>query len=270
MLAVREVERVESRVLAGIRFVDAASGIAIDHTLRLEVAVGTDVMRNRSGLYVLRRHPPLAAHNDSFAQPPAQPPIGSVALPLTVHDPAGIYVSRAVTMRLPRDPNPANSGADNSLFRPVDVLMYRSPAAPMGGNWAALRLTLRETTTGDALGGALIRVISNGETIARGLSDWRGEALVAVVGIPITTWSDDDDAVIVNDIQASVQAIFDTANGGVRIAAANLRDGRAPATLPAANVELVEASAAPSVTSAPMRLAAGQALHLSLDLDLPG
>jgi hypothetical protein len=270
MLAMREVERVESRVLAGIRFVDAASSISIDYGLRLDVAAGTEISRNRSGLYVLRRHPPLAAHTDAFLQPPAAPAIGSMALPLTVHDPAGVYVSRSVTLRLPRDPDPANSGEDNSLFRPIDVLMYRSPAAPLGGNWAALRISLRETTTGDALGGALIRVFSNGQLIARGLTDWRGEALVPVVGIPITTWSDDDDAVIVNDIQATVQAMFDAANGGVRVAAADLNAGRRPANLPAANVELIEAGAAPAVTAAPFRIAAGQAMHFSLALDLPG
>lgn len=270
ILAVREVERVESRVLAGIRFVDAASGLGIDQSLRLEAADGIDIARNRSGLYVVRRHPALAAHTDSFMQAPALPALASVAIPLTVHDPAGIYVSRSVTLRLPRDPDPANSAEENSLFRPVEVLMYRSPAAPLGGNWAALRVSLRETTTGDALGGALIRVFSNGAIIARGLTDWRGEALVAVVGIPITTWSDDDDAVIVNDIQATVQAMFDVDNGGVRVSVADLNAGRAPAIRPAANVEEIEAGAAPAVVAAPFRIAAGQAMHFSLDLDLPG
>jgi hypothetical protein len=44
-----------------------------------------------------------------------------------------------------------------------------------------LRVSLSEQASGDACG-ALLRVRSNGRTLARGLSDWRGEAPAPVVG----------------------------------------------------------------------------------------
>lgn len=147
--------------------------------------------------------------------------------------------------------------------------MYPSSAAPLVGNWAALRVTLSEAGSGDALGGALLRVLSQGQVIARGLSDWRGEALVPVVGIPVTTWSTAPDAVIVSEIAATLECVF-AVDRGTRVSAADVAAGRAPTALPLVDPSTLEAAAAglPQVSAAVM-LAAGRPLHLTLQIDLP-
>jgi hypothetical protein len=270
MFAFRELERLESRVLAALRFVDAANGLGVDTPLRLVASPATEIVRNRSDLYVVRRHPALAAYSEAFLEPPAQPEVGSVNLRLDVHDPSGLYLARALTLPLPRDARPENALAESSLFRPVPVELYRSPAASLGANWAALRVSLREAASGDALGGALLRVSSNGRTLARGLSDWRGEASGPVVGVPITTWSDVEEAVFVTEIEATLQVYFDTGAGSLRTPAARLQAGRPPAQPPMPDPAALEGNAAALRGNVPIRLAAGRPRFLALNLDLPG
>lgn len=268
MFAVREAERLESRALAALRFVDAASGLTVGTPLRIVAPAGARVLRNRSGLYVLHGYPPLAAHEHAFPEPPPAPAAGSLALRIEAHDASGLYLARAATVRLPRDARPANAAAAESLFRAVPVELYRSPSAPVGGNWAALRISLRERSSGDALGGALLRVTSGGRILARGQSDWRGEALVPVVGVPVTTWSDGEDAVLVNEIDATLEAYFDAASGGTRLPAARL-SAAAPPSLPPNDPAALESNPAATRLDTAIRLASGRSQALSLQLDLP-
>ncbi|MGZ8263796.1 MAG: hypothetical protein ACXW2I_06325, partial [Burkholderiales bacterium] len=62
MFAPREVERVESRALAALRFVDSVNGTTVDAPLAVTAPAGTLLFRNRSGLYVVGRHAALAEH----------------------------------------------------------------------------------------------------------------------------------------------------------------------------------------------------------------
>jgi hypothetical protein len=188
---------------------------------------------------------------------------------VTLHDPSGFYLARTATIALPRDARPENSSNADSLFNPVDVELYRSAAAPLGANWVALRVALSEQASADALGGALMRVRSNGRTLARGLSDWRGEALVPVVGVPITTWSEDENAVVVTAIDATLELFFDPTAGGIRTPAVDVAAGRAPTAAPAPDPARAEANPAALQTEAAIRLTSGQPLALSIKLDLP-
>jgi hypothetical protein len=129
-------------------------------------------------------------------------------------------------------------------------------------------VSLSEEASGDALGGALLRVRSNGRTLARGLSDWRGEALVPVVGVPITTWAEDEDAVVVTVIDATLEVFFDPASGGVRTPAAQVAAGRMPTAAPAPDPVRIEANPEAIRTQAAIRLATGQQLAVSVTLDL--
>lgn len=271
MRALRELERQEDRVLGALRIVDAGTGAALERAVELRaVADGRVVLtRNRSGLHVIREWSALAAHAGAFAQPPAAPAIGSRKLRLAVRDPLGIYLPRIAAIALPRDADPANAAAEVSLYRPVEVPMYASASAPPGANWAVLRVTLSATGSGDALGGALLRVRRNGEVLARGLSDWRGEALVPVVGVPVTTFSDDDDAVVVSAIEVTLEAFFDPATG-TRTPMAAVRAGRAPASLPLVDPVALEAQAGglPSA-AAVLSIAARRQQHRALGLALP-
>lgn len=263
-----ERERVEQRVLGALRCVDATTLVPLTEPLLL-AGEGADLVRNRSGLYVIREWTRLAAHAPAFEAPPAQPPLGSERLELSLRDPSGRYLPRRVQLALPRDPQPDHAADAASLFRPVDVPMYPSPLAAVAANWVVLRVTVRETASGDALGGALLRVVSNGSVLARGLTDWRGEALVPVAGVPVTTWSTEPGAVTVTQIPATLEAVFDP-GAGRRASSLAVRGGAAPAEQPLVDPEAIESARAGLPQAAgPVMLAAGRSLSISLQITLP-
>jgi len=269
MRALRELDRVEWRVLGALRFVDAATGTTIARPL-LVTGSGASMLRNRSGLYVIRHWDALAAHENEFFAPPAMPAPGSLALRVNVSDPSGTYLPLSVQIRLPRVSDPALAQSADSLFQPEVVPLYPSASAPVGANWAVLRVNLTESHSGDALGGALLRVVFNGAVLARGLTDWRGEALVPVVGVPVTTFSEDADAVVISEINVGLAAVFDTASGS-RTPAAAVRAGRPPALLPVVDPLALEANsdALPHTPLLPLNIAARRSRNVLLSLDLP-
>jgi hypothetical protein len=209
------------------------------------------------------------AHEHAFDEPPAAPPIGSESLVVEVRDPAGRYLPRRVTIALPRDPSPARAAETDSLFRAVDVALYPSPTAPLSANWVELRISLREAVSGDALGGALLRVIADSRVLARGLTDWRGEGLVPVAGVPVTTWSTEPGAVVVTEIAGSLECYFDSATG-TRTSAANVRAGIAPDHPPLPDPQAIETARAtlPQSTT-PVVLAAGRPLAVAISVNVP-
>lgn len=261
-------ERLEQRVLGALRCVDATTLAPIDDALVVS-ADGVRLTRNRSGLYVIRSWSRLAAHQDAFEAPPAVPALFSESLTLDIRDPGGRYLARRVGIALPRDPNPANAAQAGSLFRAVDVPMYPAPSAPLSANWVELRATVRDTATGDALGGALLRVVSASGVLARGLTDWRGEALVPVAGVPITTWSTEPGAVVVTQISGSIECVFDP-GAGTRTPVAALREGRAPVASPLPDPQALEdARAGLPQSIVPVVLAAGRSLAVAISVAVP-
>jgi len=264
-LAMREIERVERRVLGALRCIDATTRAGIDTPLQVTVETAR-IQRNRSGLYVIATATALAEHEAAFAQPPALPALGSVHLSAMVTDPSGRYLPRRVTLSLPRDPLPDHADA---LFRPVEVALYPSSIAPVGENWAVLRVSLVETASGDALGGALLIVARGANTLARGLTDWRGEALLPVPGVPVTTWSSDPHAVVVSEIGVDLTVVFDPASG-TRTPATAVSAGTAPALPPMVDPDDIEsrANTLPKVSMA-VQIAARRVQSLSCQLALP-
>ena len=181
---------IERRILAGIRFVDSATGGHVGAPLRLS-APRLAFTRNRSGLFAVTGLRPetdaerdLAAHLTAFAAPPDEPPAGSLDFEATVSDPAGRYLPRRFTFSLPR-------GED--WAEPVEVALFPAPGAPLAPNWSGVRASLRrETGEGTApLAGARLTVIrdSDGRVLGRGFSDRRGEVLAIVVGIQVIDFS---------------------------------------------------------------------------------
>lgn len=267
-LVIRELERQERRVLGALRCVDATTGIAIADRLQVGLA-GASMTRNRSGLYVIVSAVELPDHEPAFTEAPEDPDIGSVTLRGSVRDPSGRYLPRLISMDLPRDALPANADHANSLFMPIDVALYPSSIAPLGSNWSVLRVSVLEDASGDALGGALLRVTQGTKVLARGLSDWRGEALVTVPGVPVTTWSDDPDAVVVNEINATLEVIFDAA-AGTRVDMVAVRGGRPPPVQPLVNPDVLDDQRAtlPHASRA-IVLAAGRTQTVTFRLALP-
>ena len=264
--AFRELERVESRVLGAVRPIDAVTGTPIPGPLSVTTE-GVRILRNASGLYVLLAAPGLASHEASFAAPPAAPAVGSTSITLTLSDAAGAYLPRLAVVALPRNPDPTQASDDASLFRPVAVPMLPSPAGALSTNWAVLRVSVA-ANNGDLLGGALVRVLRNDQVLARGLSDWRGEALAPVAGVPVTTFSEDENAVVITQLDVTLQVRFDPARGTRTPPAAVSAGQRAP-RLPVVDPDALEAAAdLPSVSQA-LAIAARRTQVLSVVVILP-
>jgi len=178
---------------------------------------GATWIRNRQGLYVLTGAAGLESHQDVLSEPPSDPALGSVTLVVNIVDPSGIYLSRKQSINLPRDPDPSHVGDSQSLFQPIESRLYPSPKAPVSSAWAVIRATVAREGSEQKLGGALIRVlrVSDGAVLARGLSDTRGEALVAVPGIPVTTWESSPGPVMGTEVDVQVEVVVDPIAGDV-------------------------------------------------------
>lgn len=209
------LELEERRVLGAIRFLDAATRLQVLDRLSVE-AEGVTLTRNRRAYYVIFSAPGLESHTKAFEAPPNDLVPGSVKIKLKIADPANRYLPRHRTVQLPLNPDPQKAGKEFSLFTPIDVNLFASPAASSAPGSAIIRATVKEKDTNNRLPGALIRVIAadNRTTLARGMSDGRGEALVTVPGVPITTWGEDDhDAVLAHEIDVTLETIFDPEAG---------------------------------------------------------
>ena len=71
-----------------------------------------------------------------------------------------------------------------------------------------IRATLMEQATGHRLPWALVKVVRNGATTLA-MADWRGEALIAVPGIPVTTWDVGGGAVLATEVDVRIDVVFD-------------------------------------------------------------
>lgn len=191
------LELVQDVVMGAIRFLDGTTLLKIQGPLRVEAPNGV-VRPNRSGLYVI------------WSAPPGP-------LVATVNDPSTTYLARRFTVQLPRDTDPGHADQGTSIFRPVDVLLLPSPTAPTFPGWAVVRASVKNSGTKAALAGALVRVsrASDSKLLASGMSDDRGEALVAVPGVPVTTFDAGGGAVTATEIDVQIQTVFDPAVSGL-------------------------------------------------------
>ncbi|HEY8209536.1 MAG TPA: hypothetical protein VIG99_18735 [Myxococcaceae bacterium] len=181
-------ENVEHRALAAIRFLDEETRLPVRAPLKLS-ADGVRFVRNLRGLHVITDAPGFADYADHYDLPQTPPPPATFTI--TATDPSRTYLSRRFTVQLPRDPSP---GADedlpaDSVFKPVEVMLYPSAVARATAGSAVVRLSVTDND-GKPLPGALVELtLDTPAVVRRGLSDDRGEALVLVPGIPIADWS---------------------------------------------------------------------------------
>jgi hypothetical protein len=203
-------DNVDRRVLGAVRFVDATTGMQIRD--RLVSQADAVVFRPvRGGCFAIFDAPSLAAHNLSFERAPVAPPVGSVKVGVSVRDPGGRYIARRFSLSLPRDPAPEHGDQEESLFQPVQVRMYPAPAASVGHGWALIRASISEVSTGRPLPATLLRVVrtSDATHLASGLTDDRGEALVAVPGIPVTSSHEGGGPVVTTEVDVTLNAYHD-------------------------------------------------------------
>jgi hypothetical protein len=210
------LEQVERRVLGALVFLDATTGMRIQSSLKV-AAQGVRFVRNRSGAYVIFSAPGLRAYTNAFRQQPVAPDPASVALEtvaieISVTDPNHNYLPRRSTISLPLDPATTRPNAGAWLFAPLEVRLFPSPNSSTLPGWAVIRATIREEGKTDRLPFSLIKVKRQGATglLATGLADRRGEALVAVPGLPITTSDTGTGTVLTSDIAVTLEVIYDT------------------------------------------------------------
>jgi hypothetical protein len=261
----RDLEAVERRVLGAVRFVDVTTGLPVADPVAV-AAPGTTLWRNRRGDYVIARAPGLAAHERAFAAAPDAPALGSVAVVLTVRDPRGRYLPRRRTIALPRDPDPDHADQPGSLFRPEPVALFPAPGAPTAPAWATVRVRVTRAGSERGVRGALLlaRFARRDGTpeVARGMTDARGEGLVAVPGIPVTTFGGGTGPVLGTEIEATLEVFVDPA--------VDAPGDPGPAPAPAPDPDDLEARRADLATaSAPVGLASGRAVTVALAVALP-
>ena len=243
----------DHRVLAALRVFDPLRGTTIDERLELD-APGLRLRRSSSALQVVvgADHPALNAHAGAFAAPPVLPAPGALQFQVTVRDPSRRWLPRVAAFSLPRDADarlrdprlrdPALLDPDliaqrerlpRSLFAPIEVPLLPAPAHPLEPWWCVLRVHVERLVDGQsvAVRGALLRAwrlrdvngVAMVEVLALGMSDERGEALVAAAGLPAHTFigehgqqlgedgnDDDPDAPVVTaDTAVTLDAIAD-------------------------------------------------------------
>lgn len=248
-------EDLDRRVLGAIRFLDVTTGMQVRDRLSLS-AEGVVFRPVRGGSFAIFQAPGLESHVDAFPVPPAAPPLFSITLGATVRDGGRRYLQRRFTVALPRDPDSAHADQAGSLFRAQDVQLFPAPAAPVAHGWAAVRASVRDTSSERPLAATLFRVtqVADGALMASGLSDERGEALIRVPGIPVATAQDGAGPVMTTEVEVRVAAFHAPGPSGAIPDPDQLE--RDQAGLPTA--------------AASVRLASGRTVALTLHIDAGG
>jgi len=206
------VEDLEFRVWAALRPIDAVTRLPVEVPLLVH-GEGQVWKRNRSGLWVLHevdmpaaRRTEFAAYEDSFTAPTAVTPAVNVLV--RIDDPGRRWLSRRMALSVPRAATAA-PGVLPPLFSPIDVPLYSAPNAPMAAPWAVLRAHVGHAGAGAP--GCAITVHEPGDgtrILGRGQSDARGEAVVAVPGVPVHLPSGGPSA-FVRERAAQVTVVFE-------------------------------------------------------------
>lgn len=216
----------DRRMIAALRFVDATTGGSIRQPLQLQTPPSrppSRFVRNLSGHYVLMAAPGFERYSQTFYLEDLAAPPPSTAIDIEITDPSGQYLSRQFSLPIPRDPSPdpTSVNSESSLFQPVRIALYPSTNARVNPGWAVLRTTVVNAATNNRLPWAIVVVsapaILSAETPIVAQADWRGEVLIAVPGIPITTWvTGPDDGpgpapVTTTEVEATLEVVVDPA-----------------------------------------------------------
>ncbi len=170
------------------------------------------VIRNKSQLYVITQARGFETFSQNFVSQANTPPPGvENTFSLTISDPRGRWLPRIMTVILPRDAtaNPASARQQpNSLFQPIHADLLPASTADIAPWWAIIRAHVQHQVNGSmqAVRGALLRVRAAPDTsphdgiadgapandapvLGYGLSDVRGEALIAIPALPAHTFA---------------------------------------------------------------------------------
>jgi hypothetical protein len=199
LIATGFTESVDRRVLGGIVFVDAMTSTSIVDPLSV-TGTSLKLRVNRSGVYAIFDAPGFTSLTSQFnPATPAWP--AAQSFELTVRDTSGRYLARRAQVQAPQ--------SLSAVSTPQPVLLYPGPSAPTAPNWALVRASVTDTG-GSGLPWAVIRVIRADNSIAAtGVTDARGEALLAVMGLGVQVSTTTTGSVTEITIPVTVQAWFD-------------------------------------------------------------
>ncbi len=204
------VENVDRRVLGAFRCVDSITGASIQAPLVVSSPV-LKIRQNHSGIWVIFNGPGFTLVTDDFLPSGSYPP--SAPYVITIQDPSGTYLSRQATLKVPAPLTPVSDPA--SIFNPRTIALYGTAGLPIGQNWAVVRASVMRSgiIPPQGLGNAVVRVTrtSDSAVLATGITDSRGEALVAAPGIGVRASSNASGAVLEATTAVTVAAFFDPA-----------------------------------------------------------
>jgi hypothetical protein len=284
----RVVEHVDRRVLGAFQLVDAVTGLPVAIAAQVEVRSAAlvngapvdvplhersvQLRQNRSGYQVIQRAPFFDDYCSSFDAPqdPAETPPGTrLRLRLALRNAGPHYLPRAFEFNLPRSIDPA---ADDNVFEPAIVQLFRAPGAPVLGGWSVLRVRVTQENTGVPLPGVLVRVFRsprgvNDPAIGQGMTEWRanlrGEALVAVADLPRFRPGEGD------DVFETTQAVHLEATRDPNFTGAAGQFPDIPVTAPGAISRRSDPPAPPALMVdplAPLDLRAGEEMTVHLTM----
>jgi hypothetical protein len=193
------LETTDRRVLGGFVFVDAITR----ETVLAPLAVTSRTLRvraNRSGVYAIFDAPGSSRLTTQFNPPAAGWPAGQ-SFEVTVRDPNLRYLARRANVQAPQ--------GLTAVLTPQQVNLYAGPSAVLAPNWAVIRVSVTGSA-GKGLPWAALHVIrSDNSVAAAGVTDARGEAVLAVTGLGVQVSADASGAVTETTIPVTVQAWFD-------------------------------------------------------------
>lgn len=192
------MESVDRRVLGGFVLVDAITNNSIPSPLTV-TSTQLQLKANHSGVYAIFNGPGFSPLTNEFI------PTGTWPSPqdfeITVIDPSLRYLARRAQIQAPQKLV--------GTFAPQQVSLYPSPSSTIEPNWAVVRASVT-SNAGAPLPWSFVEVLlSDNSVIATGVTDARGEALLAVMGLGIQVTSHATDPVTEATTNVTVQAWFD-------------------------------------------------------------
>lgn len=285
----RVVEHVDRRMLGAFQLVDAVTGLPVTVAAKVEVRSAAlvnggppadvplpersvQLRQNRSGFHVIERAPFFDDYCSSFEDPqdPDETPPGTrLRLRLALRNAGPHYLPREFQFSLPRSVDPA---ADDNVFEPVLVQLFRAPGAAVLGGWSVLRVRVTQENSEAPLPGVLVRVFRsprdvNDPAIGQGMTEWRGdlrgEALVAVADLPRFRPGDGE------DVFETTQAVHLEATRDPNFTGAPGQFPDIPGTAPGAITRRSDPPAPPPLgvdPAVPLDLSAGEEMTVQLTM----
>jgi hypothetical protein len=194
------MESVDRRVLGGFVFVNAITSNSIEAPL--PVTAGQLALKvNHSGVYAIFNGPGFNPLTNEFIPNTTWPAAQNFEISVT--DPSLHYLARRAQIQAPQ--------SLTGVFTPQHVLLYPSPSSAVEPNWAVVRASVA-SNAGAPLPWAVVQVLLSDHSVAAtGMTDARGEALLAVMGLGIQVSSTATDPVTEATTTVTVQAWFDLA-----------------------------------------------------------